>query len=76
MKIHSKERPAAVGTILLTPALFVLFSCCSGELTFTVKPDEVATVVGKSFSYKLPAEMAKHSGYTFKVKRNKYSVKC
>ena len=64
--ICNKDRHA-VETVFLVSTLFVLFSCCIGALPFTVKPDEVATVFGKAFTYKLPAEMSAHPGYTFKV---------
>ena len=66
MKFHNRSRPA-VETVFMISTLFVLFSCCFGELPFTVQPDEAATVVGKAFTYKLPAEMTTHSEYTFKV---------
>lgn len=66
MKFYSRDR-SAVDAILVISTLFVLFSCCTGALPFPVKPDEMATVAGKAFSYKLPAEMNAHPGYTFKV---------
>ena len=66
MKFQSRDRSAAE-TILRISTLFVLFSSCIGTLPFSVKPDEQATVAGKAFSYKLPAEMNTHPGYAFKV---------
>ena len=67
MKLLNRNRPA-VETVFIISAFSVLFTCCIAELPFTVKPDETATEVGKAFSYKLPAEMTTHPGYTFKFR--------
>jgi hypothetical protein len=66
MKLLNRNGPA-VETVFILSALFVLFTCCIAELPFNVKPDETATVVGKAFTHKLPAEMTTHYGYSFKV---------
>lgn len=71
MKFRTRDRPA-VETVFVVSTIFGLFSCCIGALPFSVQPDEVATVVGKAFTYKLSAEMSAHPGYTFKVIENYY----
>ena len=65
MKFHNRNNLAVENVFIIT--LLVLVSCCIAKLPFTVQPEEMATVAGKAFTYKLPAEMIAHPGYTFKV---------
>lgn len=51
--------------VVLTLSVSFVFGLSS--IPFDVKPEELATLVGKAFSFKLPIEMTEHIGYTLKV---------
>lgn len=65
MKFESRN--SSVGKMIYLLTFIAMFLYSEGTVAFSIKPDEVATVVGKAFSYKLPADVAIHTGYTFKL---------
>ena len=56
----------SIGTFLFFFIAFITMSS-KGALSLSVKPDEIATVVGKAFTYKLPIELTVQNDYNYKV---------